>query len=170
MSKLYYPVTANDNSTGDHHARIQLVEYGDYQCPHCRVAYPLLKKIKAEYFNEIFFVFRNFPLQSMHPYAMVAALATEAAAKQGKFWEMHDIIFENQEDLSDKLLVSFANELKLDMRRFENAIDSKALVQKVEADFEGGIRSGVNGTPSFFVNGTKWEGYDGTYASFLTLL
>ncbi|MDR3711990.1 MAG: thioredoxin domain-containing protein [Puia sp.] len=165
MSTLKPPVSDTDQQTGNLHAGITLVEYGDYQCPHCGHAHPLLKRLIKEHGRSFRFVFRNFPLQESHPAAFIAALAAEAAARQGKFWEMHDIIFENQEDLHGSSFTQFAETLGLDSKTFARDWESKDLVAKVEADFESGIRSGVNGTPSFFLNGKKLNSYDGTYES-----
>src|ERR1700712_2180353 len=95
------PVGENDHVQGDKSAAIELVEYGDYQCPHCGAAHPVIKKIQKSFGKQVRFVFRNFPLQESHPYAMAAAIAAEAAGLQDKFWEMHDVIYENQDDLSE---------------------------------------------------------------------
>ena len=165
MAKLKPPVSADDQQTGNAAAKITLVEYGDYQCPHCGHAHPLLKKLIKEVGNNLRFVFRNFPLQEVHPAAMMAALAAEAAGKQGKFWEMHDTIFEHQDDLHGNRFVDFAEDLKLDMKRFATDWKSDETSGKVERDFESGVRSGVNGTPAFFMNGEMLTTYDGTYES-----
>ena len=165
MSKLKPPVSDKDHQTGNLDAAVTLVEYGDYQCPHCGHAHPLLKRLLKEKGKSFRFVFRNFPLQESHPAAFMAALAAEAAARQGKFWEMHDTIFENQQDLHGSSFIKFAEKLGLDIKTFSADWDSKDLAAKVEADFESGIRSGVNGTPSFFLNGNKLDSYDGTYES-----
>jgi len=158
MSKLKPPVNSNDHIQGDAHAPIELVEYGDYQCPHCGHAYPIIKSIQQQLGGQLKFVFRNFPLAEMHPNATNAAVATEAAAVQGKFWEMHDIIFENQEHLGNSHLVKYAAKIGLDAEQFKADFENPAALEKVESDFESGVRSGVNGTPSFFINGTKYNG------------
>ncbi|PZF74934.1 DsbA family protein [Taibaiella soli] len=152
------PVSADDHSSGKNDAPIELVEYGDYECPHCGRAYPILQKLQHKMGDDLRFIFRNFPLAEMHPHAIMAATAAEAAALQGKFWEMHDIIFEHQQELSGHALIDFAEQLKLDVNKFANDIRSQALADKVEEDFESGMRSGVNGTPTFFINGVKYEG------------
>jgi len=156
------PISDNDHSQGNKQAVIELLKYGDYQCPHCGRAYPIVKRMQEQLGEKMRFVFRNFPLAKIHPEATIAAVATEAAALQDKYWEMHDIIFENQEYLSPEFLLGCARELELDMARFEEDIARQELVAKVEADFESGIRSGVNATPTFFINGEKynngWEG------------
>ena len=165
MSKLKPPVNENDQQTGNINASITLVEYGDYQCPHCGHAHPLLKRFLEEYGNDVNFVFRNFPLQEIHPAAHISALAAEAAGRQGKFWEMHDMIFEHQQNLNGHALLDFAERLSLDIQQFSSDWKNETIVEKVEKDFESGIRSGVNGTPSFFINGEKLMSYDGSYES-----
>lgn len=171
MSTLRVPIGPTDQVQGDPNtAKIVLVEYGDYQCPYCGHAFPLVKKFVEEYGDEVAFVFRNFPLTDSHQYAMAAATIAEAAGKQGKFWEMHDLIYNNQNLLSENMLKECAAALNLDINKIENDITTSNLQDKIEADFEGGVRSGVNGTPSFFVNGEKWEDYDGTYDSFVGLV
>jgi len=155
-------VSDKDHIQGNMHAAIELVEYGDYQCPHCGRAYPIVKKLQKELGDKLKFVFRNFPLAEIHPEAVRAAVASEAAALQGKYWEMHDIIFENQETLSEEAFIQFAEELGMDSKQFRKDMAKKELLEKTEADFESGIRSGVNATPTFFINGEKytigWEG------------
>ena len=152
------PVSDKDHSKGDAGASIELVEYGDYQCPHCGAAYPVIKEIQKVFGNQVRFVFRNFPLSEIHPYAVPAAIATEAAGMQHKFWEMHDIIFEHQSSLDPQGIRKMAETIGLDMETFASDMDHEILQAKVEADFESGVRSGVNGTPSFFVNGSKFDG------------
>jgi len=166
MAKLKPPVSGKDQSTGNPQASVTLVEFGDYQCPHCGHAHPLIKRLLKEKGKDILFVFRNFPLQEAHPAAFMAALAAEAAGLQDKFWPMHDIIFENQEKLGGHGLLDFAESLQLDMSRFAADWKSDAIVKKVEDDFESGIRSGVNGTPTFYLNG-EMVNYDTTYGSLL---
>jgi protein-disulfide isomerase len=152
------PVTEKDHTAGSSAASIELVEYGDYQCPHCGAAYPIIKKIQKTFGTQIRFVFRNFPLSEIHPYAVAAAIATEAAALQDKYWPMHDIIFEHQSMLSEEGLQKMAGTAGLDLEKFREDIQLNMLQDKVDADFESGVRSGVNGTPSFFINGNKFEG------------
>jgi protein-disulfide isomerase len=134
------------------------VEYGDYQCPHCGRAYPIIKGIQAKLGDKLKFVFRNFPLADAHPNAMHAAIAAEAAGAQGKFWEMHDILFENQIHLGDSHLLHYAGRIGVDAGRWKTDFEKPEFTQRVEEDFESGIRSGVNGTPSFFINGQKYNG------------
>ena len=137
---------------------MELVEYGDYQCGHCGYAYPIIKAVQREMGNNLQFVFRNFPLNEPHPDAFKAAVAAEAAALQNKFWEMHDIIYENQERLDWESLTIYAEKIGLNADRFQDDIQKDTVTDKVESDFESGIRSGVNGTPSFFINGEKYDG------------
>ncbi len=168
MSKLRIPVNEKDHQTGNPKAKVVLVEYGDYQCPHCGIAHPLIKRLLKEFGNQMLFVFRNFPIQEAHPAAMIAAISAEAAGLQGKFWEMHDLIYENQDELyelGEDGMEPFAKKLGLDLKKFIHDSQSKQMNSKVEDDFEGGIRSGVNGTPGFFINGNRLNSYDATYAS-----
>jgi len=151
-------VSDADHIMGNGQADLTIVEYGDYQCPHCGGAHPILKEMMAELGSQIRFVFRNFPLSEMHPYALPAALAAEAAGLQGKFWEMHDAIYENQNLLSERLLLDIAEQLGLDIPKFKSDVKSEALQDRVDSDFESGMLSGVNGTPTFFVNGQKFDG------------
>jgi protein-disulfide isomerase len=165
MAKLKPAVHEGDRGTGNKNAHIILVEFGDYQCPHCGHAYPLLKRLVREMGDQLYFVFRNFPLQETHPAAMMAAQAAEAAAQQNKFWEMHDLIFEHQKNLQGESFLHFAEKLSLDMNQFAKDWKSEEILEKVEADFESGVRSGVNGTPTFFVNDKMLLSYDGSYES-----
>nr|WP_288808421.1 thioredoxin domain-containing protein [uncultured Sphingobacterium sp.] len=151
-------VNDKDHIQGNGNADVTIVEYGDYQCPHCGAAHPILKKMMAELGSQIRLVFRNFPLSEMHEYARPAALAAEAAGQQGKFWEMHDAIYENQSSLSTRLFMDLAERLGLDVDNFKSAMQDQSLDEKVEGDFESGMMSGVNGTPTFFVNGEKFDG------------
>ena len=157
-SHLVPAVNSNDHIQGDNSAPVELVEYGDYQCPHCGRAYPIIKRVQKKLGTDLKFVFRNFPLSEVHPDAFNAAVAAEAAALQGKFWEMHDVIFENQENLSPEDLFSYAERVGLDVSRFKSDIQKESLSGKVENDFESGVRSGVNGTPGLFINGHKYDG------------
>ena len=159
MKQLVPAVSSKDHVKGEPEAILELVEYGDYQCPYCGRAYVVIRNIRRELGKKLRFVFRNFPLAKIHPQARPTAIAAEAAALQGKFWEMHDIIFEHQDILSAGNMVLFAKNIGLDIAQFENDIQLKALFDRVEQDFESGIRSGVNRTPSFYINGKKYEGY-----------
>jgi protein-disulfide isomerase len=146
---------------GNPDAPIQLVEYGDYECPFCGQAYWSVKAVQEALGDDVLFVFRNFPLAQAHPHALAAAQSAEAAGLQGRFWEMHDVIFEHQDMLDEANLFRFAEALGLDMERFARDFASPEVAEKIRADFLSGARSGVNGTPTFFVNG---ERYDGSWA------
>jgi protein-disulfide isomerase len=165
MSKLRTAVSEYDHKVGNPNAAITLVEYGDFQCSYCREAHPLVKRLLEEFSQDVLFVFRHFPLQEMHPMAMMAALAAEAASKQGKFWEMYDQIYDNQESLDGDNLLNFARTIGLDLQQFAADWQDETLTGRVEQDIESGIRSGVNGTPSFFLNGNKLDSYDASYES-----
>lgn len=159
MSSTLKPlVSEQDHIHGGKSAKIEIVEFGDYQCPHCGHAHPIIKKIQKTFGEQIKFVFRNFPLQEAHEYAFPAAVAAEAAALQDKFWEMHDGIYENQNRIGEALFNELAEKIGLDIEQFKKDYSSGEVTEKVESDFESGIRSGVNGTPSFYVNGTKFDG------------
>lgn len=161
MAKLTPPVNKDDHIQGSPNAIITLVEYGDYQCAHCGAAYPVVKALQKELGKKLSFVFRNFPLSNIHKLALPAAIAAEAADRQRKFWEMHDIIYERQSELSEYALLEFAKEIRLDLSQFKRDLPDRSLVEKIESHFESGVRSGVNGTPSFFINGHKYNGsYD----------
>jgi protein-disulfide isomerase len=161
MARLKPPVSIQDHIKGTLQAPVILVEYGDFQCPYCGAAHPILKEIEKIYKDQMAFVFRHFPLAESHPYAQAAAVAAEAAANQDRFWQMHDLIFENQLNLSPDTLLLLAEALKLNIKSFQKDIKDTKLIEKVEADFESGIISGVNGTPSFYINGAKFNGsYD----------
>lgn len=158
MSTLKPEVNSNDHIQGNDAASVTIVEFGDYQCQFCGDAYPILKEIEEAFGRQIRFVFRHFPLANAHQYAVPAALAAEAAGLQGKFWEMHDALFDNQYRLNGDLFDELAETIGLDLERFQQDSVSDALREKVENDFDSGVRSGVNGTPSFYVNGTKFDG------------
>lgn len=158
MKRLIPAVNSNDHIYGNEYAPIELVEYGDYQCSYCGRAHPVIKSIQQELGTALKFVFRNFPLSKVHPHALAAAIAAEAAALQGKFWEMHDVIFENQEKLATENWTFFADASGVNLWRFKNDIQKIELLNKVENDFDSGLRSGVNSTPSFYINGSRYEG------------
>lgn len=158
---LKLPVNTQDHIQGKKTGtqQIELIEYGDYECSHCAAAYPIVKRIQKEMGDKLLFVFRNFPLQNVHPNAYLAALASEAAAEQGKFWEMHDYIFENPQSLYITDLSEMAENIGLDVHKFMSDVENKQqLKDKVEGDFDSGVRSGVNGTPTFYINGVKYNG------------
>jgi protein-disulfide isomerase len=161
MTKLSSPLSAKDHRQGDPDAPCTLVEYGDYQCPSCGQAYPIVKRVQKHFGKRLSLVFRNFPLTQMHPYAEPAAETAEFAGAHGKFWEMHDLLYENQGRLDEELLVELAEQLRLVPARLVQALESKEFEPRVKADFSSGVRSGVNGTPTFFINGQRHDGpYD----------
>ncbi len=164
MPELTQPVTQADHMRGPENAPVTLVEYGDFECPHCGEAFPiieeLLRRLRRED-NGIRFVFRDFPLAQSHPHAQAAAEAAEAAAAQGKFWEMHAKLFQNQNALTQKDLHDYAEQIGLDTQRFDREMSRRVYANKVQDDFLSGVRSGVNGTPTFFINGQRYDGpYD----------
>lgn len=160
-AKLKPPVGANDHVQGSTKAPVTLVEYGDYECPYCGEAYSVVKELQKRLGDQMLFVFRNFPLAQAHPHAEHAAEAAEAAAAQGKFWEMHDMLYENQDALEDEDLVRYARALHLDVPRFVKEMEAGTYTERVREDFRSGVRSGVNGTPTFFINGARHDGaYD----------
>jgi len=158
QEKLTVPTGKNDHIQGDDNAPLEIVEYGDYQCPYCGMAYPIIKQVQKELGKKVKLIFRNFPLSQMHPNAMNAAGAAEAAAKQGKFWEMHDKLYENQESLEPLDLDRYAQELDLNMNQFGKDLSSPEVANRIDSDFNSGMHLGVNGTPTFFVNGVRYDG------------
>jgi protein-disulfide isomerase len=157
-AKLKPPVGPHDHVQGPAEAPVTLVEYGDYECPYCGEAYPVVKALQKRLGDQMRFVFRNFPLAQAHPHAEHAAEGAEAAGAQGKFWEMHDMLYENQDALEDEDLVRYARALHLDVPRFVKEMESGAHLERVREDFRSGVRSGVNGTPTFFINGARHDG------------
>ena len=158
MSTLKLPVTESDHRAGPDDASVTLVEYGDYECPYCGRAYPIVKEVQRAMGSRLRFVFRNFPLAQMHPHAEHAAEAAEAAGAQNKFWEMHDSLFEGQSALEDSDLVMRAKVLGLDAARVAEELIDGVHADRVHTDFRSGMRSGVNGTPTFFINGVRHDG------------
>ena len=157
-SKLTLPIADRDHIQGPSDAPIKLVEYGDYECPICGEAYPIIKAVQKHLGSRLCFAFRNFPLINTHRYAEHAAEAAEAAGAQGRFWEMHDMLFENQDALDDESLVQFAATLELDASRLISEVVAGAHLERVREDFRSGARSGVNGTPTLFINGVRYDG------------
>lgn len=158
MSLLEPPVGDGDRVLGPAAAPITLVEYGDFQCPYCREAEPVLEELLAEYGDGIRFVFRNFPLEDAHPQALPAAEPAELASRYDRFWEAHDLLFEYQDELSPELYARICESLGLPLREFDAAVRNGFDRDRIEADLESGPRSGVNGTPTFFVNGARVDG------------
>lgn len=157
MATLKTPITAEDHAQGPESAEVTLVEYGDYECPYCGQAYPIVKQIQKRFGKRLRFVFRNFPLSQMHPHAEAAAEVAEFAGAQGKFWEMHDQLYENQARFGEALYLSLGEKLGLSTTALRQALMEETYKARVRADFASGVRSGVNGTPTFFINGHRHD-------------
>ncbi len=158
MSTLTIAVGPEDHIQGDPDAECTLVEYGDYECPSCGEAYPIVKRIQRHFGKRIRFVFRNFPLSQIHPDAEAAAEVAEFASSRAEFWPMHDLLFENQDRLGDELYEALAERLQLPIEDLRTSLEEGEFKARVRADFAGGVRSGVNGTPTFFINGKRNNG------------
>jgi protein-disulfide isomerase len=156
--KLLTPrVGARDHVLGPPNAPITLVQYADFECPFCGRAFPEIKSLLKDLGTKVRFVYRHFPMVDQHPHAETAAELAEAAAGQGKFWEMHDLLFQRQSALEDQHLIAYARELKLDVPRVERELADHVHRARVRQDFQSGVRSGVSGTPMFFINGRRHE-------------
>lgn len=151
--RLAVPVSAADNALGPAHSPVTIVEYGDFECPNCKQAAPVVKLQLTRFADRVRLVFRHFPLEEVHPHALHAALAAEAAGGQGKFWPMHDLLFENRQHLKLHHLRGYAERLDLDLVRFDADMADEIYLQRVREHMESGSRSGVRATPTFFVNG-----------------
>jgi protein-disulfide isomerase len=157
-AELTVPVDVDrDHIQGPADASVTLLEYGDYECPYCGAAYPIVKEVQDRMGDQVRFVFRNFPITTSHPHAEQAAEAAEAAGSQGRFWEMHDTLYENQRRLGDADLRSYAARLGLDLESFERDVAEHVHAPRVREDFMSGVRSGVNGTPTFYINGVRHD-------------
>ena len=157
-ARVVRDVAEDDHVQGNADAPITLIEYGDFECPHCGRAYPIVHQVIERLGSDLRFVFRHFPLHEAHPHAMHAAQAAEAAGAQGKFWEMHDQLFQHQHALTDDDLVGYARSIGIDAERVRQELAAGTHERKVRSDFMGGVRSGVNGTPTFFINGVRFDG------------
>jgi protein-disulfide isomerase len=146
-----------DHIQGSADAAVTLVQYGDYECPYCGAAYPIIKEVQARLGERLRFVFRNFPITTSHPHAERAAEAAEAAATQGTFWQMHDLLYENQKRLGDLDLRTYAETLGLDIELFDKELAEHVHAERIHEDFMSGVRSGVNGTPTFYINGSRHD-------------
>jgi protein-disulfide isomerase len=151
--ELAVPLGQVDHVRGAPHAQVTVVEYADFECPNCRQAQPAVQLLLARFASRVQFAFRHFPLEEVHPHALAAAQAAECAGGQNKFWEMHDVLFSNQEHLKAKDLQAYARNVGLDMARFSAEMDDQIYLQRVREQLQGGLDSGVRATPSFFVNG-----------------
>jgi protein-disulfide isomerase len=156
--RLTLPVGARDHVQGPETAPLTLVEYGDFECPQCGAVYPIVKDIQRAFGARLRFVFRHFPLTNNHAHAQHAAEAAEWAASRGKFWEMHDALFTHQDALADRHILERATALDLPAHALETAWATHAHLGRVKEDFQSGLRSGVSGTPAFFVNGVRHDG------------
>jgi protein-disulfide isomerase len=155
---LTLPVSEDrDHIQGPAEAAVTLVEYGDYECPYCGAAYPIIKEVQERMAERLRFVFRNFPITTSHPHAEQAAEAAEAAAAQGRFWQMHDVLYENQQRLGDEDLRAYAEQLGLELGPFDQELNEHMHAERVREDFMSGVRSGVNGTPTFYINGARYD-------------
>ncbi|MDB5106536.1 MAG: protein-disulfide isomerase [Fibrobacteres bacterium] len=168
-ARLTVPLEESDHVQGPAGVPLELVEYGDYQCTHCLRAYPIIKRLQQNLKSRLRFAYRNFPMTQQHPEALNAARAAEAAGLQGRFWQMHDMLFENQEYLDYESLLQYAAELRMDVNRFARDYRSQKVEDKIREDFESGVRSGVNGTPTFFINGLRYDGDWSFYSLFQVL-
>ncbi len=158
---LTQPVNQNDHTAGNSNAPVTLVEYGDYECPACGAAYPNVKEVRGKLGDQVRFVFRNFPLTQMHPYAFQAAETAESAGGQGKFWEMHDFLYEHQQEEAYAQPREDAEKVGLNMSKFEQDMNNHVYAQKIEEDMRSGMENGIPGTPTFFINGQMYNGsYD----------
>jgi protein-disulfide isomerase len=157
MSVLQVPVTSADHTQGDPRAPVALVEYGDYECPACGLGYPIVKSVQKHFGKRLRFVFRNFPLTQIHPHAESAAETAEFASAHERFWQMHDALYENQSALGLALYLELAEALHLSGMVLSEALENGTFRPKVRNDFMGGLKSGVNGTPTFFINGRRHD-------------
>ena len=158
QTQLAVPVNAQDHSRGPKDAPITLVEYGDFECPHCGQAHYQLQELEKAIGESMRLVFREFPLTTVHPHAAQAAEAAESAGAQRKFWPMHDMLFENQDALKAEDLLQYAAAIELDVEQFARDLSQARFEPRVREHFMGGVRSGVNGTPTFFINGVRHDG------------
>lgn len=165
---IIFPVDIKDNlgpSLGPHGALnltpgapVVIVEYSDFQCPYCKEAIPTVKRVKAAYGDKVVIVYKHFPLASIHPFAVRAAEASECAGDQGKFWQYHDMLFENQGDFEDEGLISYAKDIGLDVEMFKGCLASGSKKTVIQQDMQEGLDAGLQGTPTFFINGRRLEG------------
>lgn len=158
MSTLVPPVSELDHAQGPPTARVTLVEYGDFECPTCAAAFEVVEAARRAFGPNLRYVFRHFPLRSTHPHALAAAKAAEAAAAQGKFWPMHARLFAHQTQLTDADLLRHARKLDLDPDRFQRDMASRTAEVRIREDLASGVRSGVGGTPTFFIEGEPYTG------------
>lgn len=158
LTTLSQPVSERDHAQGEPTAAVTLTMYGAYECPHCVEANKIIKELQRRLGARLRFVFRHFPLINVHPHAEAAAEVAEAAGAEGKFWEMHDTLFAHFNQLDGEHLVHYAEDMGLDMRRFDEAMSKRLYSPRVQADVKSGTESGVHGTPTFFINGVRHQG------------
>jgi protein-disulfide isomerase len=158
LSRLLLPIRPVDHVQGPEDAPYTLVEYGDYECPDCGRLYVILRDLQKDIASQLRVVFRHYPRSGVHHHAQQAAEAAEAAGAQGKFWEMHALLFERQQALRTKDLIRYAEELTLDVERFRDELKNETYSERVRADFLAGVQNGVYGTPSLFLNGVRYDG------------
>ena len=157
MSELRFPINEHDHVIGPADAPVTLVEYGDYQCPHCQAAWPQVELVLRHFGRNLRYAYRHFPISTLHPMAKPAAECAEFAGAHGLFWEMHSAIFANGHQLSGPTLAALVSRLGLDVAELQDALDRGIYAAKVDSDFLSGVRSGVNGTPTFFINGVRFD-------------
>ena len=158
-TRLSIPFNAErDHVRGNPAAPLTLLEYGDYECPYCGRAFPIVNQLRAHFGERLRFVFRHFPLNNVHPHASVAAQSAEAAAAQGKFWEMHDMLYEHQQELAEADLSQYALRIGLEIYRFQADVSTERFAKRVADDYESGAASGVKGTPTFFIQSERYTG------------
>jgi protein-disulfide isomerase len=157
-NRLSVPLGPDDHILGSSDANVELVEYGDFECPNCGRAYPIVNQVQLHFGDDLLFVFRHFPLIEVHPHAEMAAETAEWAGTHDRFWEMHDLIFQNQEELSLPMLLAAAEVLKLDQQELAVALENATFEARVRRDIQSGLATGVQGTPTFFINGEQHVG------------
>ncbi len=158
MRRLALPISAGDHVCGPLEATVTLLEYGDYECSNCESAHYVVQKVRQRSGDCLRFVFRHFPLAAIHPHAQCAAETVEAAAAQGQFWPMHDYLYEHRQHCCDGAILRYAAVLGLDADRFEREIAEHQHAARVHSDLMSGFKSGVNGTPTFFIDGVRYDG------------
>jgi protein-disulfide isomerase len=163
---LALPVSAVDHALGPADAPVTVVEYGDFECPICKQTAPGLRLLLERFPGRVRLVYRHFPLEEVHPHALLAAEAAECAASQGKFWEMHDLLYANQGQLKAKHLHGYAERLELDLARYAADMDGHVYLQRIRDHLDSGRRSHVRSTPGLFLNGTIQDASFGLRALF----
>jgi protein-disulfide isomerase len=158
FSKLLLPIQPDDHVQGESNARFTLVEYGDYECPNCGRLFTTICELRVRWPEDLRLVFRQYPLSGIHRHAQQAAEAAEAAGAQGRFWEMHDMLFASQNKLGSKDLLKYAEKLSLDVKRYSVELKNRTYEERVRLDFRRGVANGVYGTPGLFINGVRYDG------------